>query len=212
MTAATSEEFAQVYWIGGGSGGGKSTIAARLAERFGIALYPTDTTMLTHAEQSTTEEAPQLERFKRMSMDERWLTRDPRDMLESFHWFEGEAFELILRDLRAYPRSKPVLVEGLRLLPHLVAPHLARPTQALWLLPTPEFRAVAFERRGTLWDIAGKTSRPPDALRNLFERDAMFTERLQGELRKLELPSLTVDGQRSFDDTVDLVAAMLELS
>lgn len=200
-----------VYWLGGGSGGGKSTIARRIADEFGMALYDTDTSMAAHAEEASVADAPLIDRFKRMSMDERWLLRSPEEMLASFHWFNGEAFDLILRDLRAYPPGTRVMVEGLRLLPHLVAPQLASPSQALWLLPTQDFRAAAFEARGTMWDIANRTSRPPEALQNLLDRDHLFTRRLEAEVRQLDLPLLIVDGQRSLDDTTRLVTEMMQL-
>lgn len=200
-----------VYWLGGGSGGGKSTIARRIADEFGMAFYDTDTTMATHADEASAADAPLIDQFKRMSMDERWLLRSPQEMLETFHWFNGEAFDLILRDLRAYPPGTRVIVEGLRLLPHLVAPHLVRRSQALWLLPTPDFRAAAFEARGTMWDIANRTSRPPEALQNLLDRDHLFTQRLEVEVRQLDLPLLIVDGQRSLDETTRLVTEMMQL-
>ncbi|MDQ0847247.1 shikimate kinase [Streptomyces sp. V1I6] len=38
-----------VFWIGGGSGAGKSTIARRLADRYGWRLYATDDMMRDHA-------------------------------------------------------------------------------------------------------------------------------------------------------------------
>jgi adenylylsulfate kinase-like enzyme len=38
-----------VYWIGGASGSGKSTIARRLADKHGLRLYSTDEAMGDHA-------------------------------------------------------------------------------------------------------------------------------------------------------------------
>ena len=43
--AALRERLGHVYWIGGGSGAGKSTIARRVAERHGLHLYATDDVM-----------------------------------------------------------------------------------------------------------------------------------------------------------------------
>jgi 2-phosphoglycerate kinase len=37
-----------VYWIGGGSGAGKSTIARRVAGRHGLRVYATDDAMRDH--------------------------------------------------------------------------------------------------------------------------------------------------------------------
>ena len=42
-------------------------------------------------------------------------------MFKTFHWFAGEGFELIVEDLLALPKEQPILVEGFRLLPRLVA-------------------------------------------------------------------------------------------
>src|SRR5262245_7045997 len=64
-----------VRWIGGGSGAGKSTIAARIAARHGLQVYLTDKVMPDHARRSTPEDAPSLSLFKAMDMDERWLNR-----------------------------------------------------------------------------------------------------------------------------------------
>jgi hypothetical protein len=83
-----------------------------------------------------------------MDLDERWVNRSPETMLETFHWFRGEGFGLIVEDLLCLPAETGVIAEGFRLLPHLVKPLLAEPGHAVWLLPTPEFRRTAFDSRG----------------------------------------------------------------
>ncbi|GAA4145763.1 hypothetical protein [Actinomadura keratinilytica] len=182
-----------VYWIGGGSGAGKSTVARRLADRHGWRLYGTDEAMRDHAARTTPANAPSLHEFLAMDMDERWVNRSPEVMLDTFHWFRGEGFHLIVEDLLALPRE-PCVVEGFRLLPHLVRPLLADPDKAVWLLPTPEFRRAAFRSRaapgeGFVW----KTGDPARAERNLAERDHLFTMRLQEEAARLGLRTVRVD-------------------
>ena len=98
-----------------------------------------------------------------------------------------------------------MIAEGFRLLPRLVQPLLAMPGHAVpghavWLLPTPGFRRAAFGSRGSLWEIAGKTSDPERALGNLLERDRMFTERLSEETGRLELRAIEVDTAMTEDD------------
>jgi hypothetical protein len=203
------ESLRHVYWIGGGSGAGKSTVARRLAERHGLRLYPTDDVMGEHAARSAAADTPLLREFAAMTMDERWLNRSPGVMLESFHWYRGEAFSLIVEDLLR--DREPVVVEGFRLLPALVAPLLADPGRAVWLLPTPGFRRAALAARGSLWSIAGRTSDPERALSNLLERDGMFTERLRGEVRALGLQALEVDASTSADAVTERVAAAFGL-
>jgi 2-phosphoglycerate kinase len=197
--AALHHRLGHVYWIGGGTGAGKSTVARRIAARYGLRLYATDDLMSDHTSRSSVEDSPLLSEFLAMDMDERWLNRSPEAMLETFHWFRGEGFGLIVDDLLRLPREPSVIVEGFRLLPHLVKPLVAVPRNAVWLLPTPEFRRAAIEQRGSLWTIAGKTSDPATALRNLLERDRMFTERIYEETRRLNLRVIEVDTNMTED-------------
>ncbi|MFI6348717.1 hypothetical protein [Streptomyces sp. NPDC050560] len=201
-----------VYWTGGGSGAGKSTTARRLADRHGWRRYATDDTMHDHAQRTTPAQAPFLHRFPGMSMDERWVNRSPKVMLETFHWYQGEAFGLIIEDLLRLPREPCVVVEGFRLLPRLVRPLLAAPERAVWLLPTRRFREAAFSGRsapgeGFVW----RTSDPARARHNLAERDAMFTRRLREETRRLRLRAVHVDTGMTEDDLTGEVAAAFRL-
>jgi len=193
MTDGLRAALGHVYWLGGGSGAAKSTIAGQLADRHGLRRSATDDVMADHGGRIAPGDAPFLHAFAAMDMDQRWLLRSPQTMLETFHWFRGEGFGLIVEDLMRLPAEPGVIVEGFRLLPRLVQPLLARPDHAVWLLPTPGFRREAFGRRGSLWTIAGKTSDPQRALDNLLERDAMFTERLRSEASELGLTVIEVD-------------------
>jgi hypothetical protein len=133
-------------------------------------------------------------------------------MLESFHWFQGEGFDLIVEDLRRLPREPRVIVEGFRLLPRLVAPLLTGSAQAVWLLPTPGFRRVAFESRGeSASGFLARTSDPARASSNLLERDRMFTDILRGETARLELPAIEVDGTATEADLARRVTEALGL-
>ncbi len=78
MHTALRARLRHVYWVGGGSGAGKSTIARRLAARHGLRVYATDEVMSEHAERSTPRDAPLLREFLAMDMDERWMNRGVR--------------------------------------------------------------------------------------------------------------------------------------
>ena len=209
--AALRRQLRDVYWIGGGSGAGKSTVARRIASRHGLRLYLTDDVMSDHASRSEPEDAPFLSEFMAMDMDERWVSRSPQTMLETFHWFRGEGFGDIIDDLLRLPAGPPVIAEGFRLLPNLVKPLLDSPDHAVWLLPTPDFRRAAFSIRGSLSEIAGRTSDPAKALDNLLERDRMFTDRLHEKATSLELHIIAVDTTTTEDDLTDRVTEALGL-
>ncbi|HET9111436.1 MAG TPA: hypothetical protein VFN78_11465 [Ktedonobacterales bacterium] len=201
-----------VRWIGGGSGAGKSTIARQLALAHGLRQYSCDATLAAHAARLHPADAPLLQAFLTMDMDERWLNRPPELMLKTFPWFAGEGFDLILDDLLALPQEPLILVEGFRLLPLLVAPLLSAQHQALWLAPTSAFRIAAFERRDFTWEIPNKTSQPERALSNLLMRDQLFTEQMVAEAIGLGLCIIGVDGARSIEAMTRLVAELLDLA
>jgi 2-phosphoglycerate kinase len=209
--AAPAGRLRHVYWIGGGSGAGKTTTAHEIAAQHGLHVYSTDDAMAAHDRRFTAQDAPLLSLFKAMDMDQRWASRSPQAMLDSFHWFRGEVFQPIIDDLLSLPVQRGVIAEGFRLLPHLVKPLLADPAHAVWLLPTAEFRRAAFTSRGTLWDIPRKTSNPEKALHNLLERDRMFTERLRAETAHLGLPAIEVGTTMTSKALTDQVAATLGL-
>ncbi|MFF8695477.1 hypothetical protein ACF08W_25080 [Streptomyces sp. NPDC015144] len=205
-TVALREQLRHVYWIGGGSGAGKSTIARRLADQYGWQLYATDDVMSEHADRTTPEEAPFLHRFMAMDMDERWVNRSPDTMLETFHWFRGEGFGLIVEDLLRLPSEPCVIVEGFRLLPHLVKPLLSVSSQAIWLLPTPEFRHAAIRSRATPGEgFIWKTSDPEQAGRNIAERDHAFVKRLYEETKRLGLRAIEAGTTMTEDDLAERV-------
>src|SRR5262249_974099 len=76
---------------------------ARLADKHGLRLYSTDEATGDHARRWLPEDCPNLAEFVEMSMDQRWVDRSPQTMLETFHWFRGEGFGLIIEDLLALP-------------------------------------------------------------------------------------------------------------
>jgi hypothetical protein len=133
-------------------------------------------------------------------------------MARTFHWFQGEGFDLIVDDLRRLPSDRLVLAEGFRLLPRLVEPHLADRRHAAWLVPTPQFRREAFLRRrapDAFWQATGD---PQRALANLLERDRMFTDALAADAARAGLTLLPVDGTRAPDELAAELALRLGLS
>jgi 2-phosphoglycerate kinase len=209
---ALRKQLQHVYWIGGGSGAGKSTIARRIGAHHGLRVYATDDVMADHACRSTNEDSPLLHRFKAMDMDERWVNRRPKKMLETFHWFQGEGFNLIVEDILRFPREPGIVVEGFRLLPRLVEPLLSVPAHAVWLLPTPDFRqAVVENRRTSASGFLAKTTDPERALRNLLERDRLFTNILREETARLEVPAIEVNAAMTEDDLAKRVTEVFGL-
>lgn len=186
-------------------------MARRLAERFDLPVYSADAAIGVHSRSLSAAEAPLLAEFRRMSMDQRWVRRDTPTMYQTFPWFHGEGFDLLIKDLRAFPVSGVVLAEGFRLLPRLVRPYLANQRHAVWLLPTPQFRRTAFIHRGQRDAFWLRTSDPARALANLLGRDRIFNDAVAADAASNRLTPLVVDGSRSIEDEADDLAARFEL-
>ncbi len=186
-------------------------IATQLAANHMLRLYSCDAMGSEHVRRSNPFDDPLLYSFLAMDMDERWVNRPPSLMLETFHWFQGEGFDLILEHLLAMPEKPPILAEGFRLLPRLVSPLLSRPDQAVWLVPTPEVRRSAFDSRGSTWTIPRNTSKPEKALANLLARDGLFTDDLVKEAAALQLRVIKVDDGLSVSEVTREVADSLGL-
>lgn len=194
-----------VVWIGGGTGAGKSSVATLLAERHGLTRYNYDWhDARDHTERTRPDRHPHRAAFLAMSLDERWVLRTPRDMAISTLAAMVERFEMVIEDLLALPADRPVVADGFGLLPELIAPLIASPRQPVFLLPTPEFRVVALERRG--WGSVDGTSDPGRARENRLARDALLTDHIRGRADALGMVALDVDGSRSLAD----VAAAVE--
>jgi hypothetical protein len=61
------------------------------------------------------------------------------------------------------------------------------------------------------WRFLAKTSDPERALRNLLERDRMFTDILRDETAHLKLPAIEVDVTTTEDDLVNRVTEVFGL-
>jgi hypothetical protein len=195
-----------IRWLGGGPGAGKTTVARLLGERTGVSIYSTDAAISTHGAKLGRIDGPLLDRFRRMSMGERWVLRDPADMYRTSPWFHGEGFELLVEDLHRLPTDRIVLVEGFRLLPGLVRPLLSDSDAAVWLLPTPSFRHAAFAARERSEAFWLRTSDPRRALENLRVRDELFATEIAAAARRAGLSTIAVDGAREADATAAAIA------
>jgi hypothetical protein len=163
----------RLLWFGGMSGVGKSTAAFAVAHRYDLWLYPVDARTYAHAEAMA---APGL----RMTPDELWLERTPEQMADDFEAEARQRFALIVADVAGIPDDgAPVLIEGLQLLPELVA------GPALFLAATSDLQRAVVAARGSLTYSA--THDPECALANRVRRDELLAERLRERADVVEL-------------------------
>jgi len=193
-----------VFWLGGGSGAGKTTLARTIAGRLDLRVYHIDAYGFDHVARMVTGPFPRTQAFNAMTYDDRWL-RAPEVLAEEFLAISRERMPLITDDLDALGTGATILVEGPQLLPNLVAPLLEGEGGALWLLPTESFGRRAVAARNEVVPSA----REAEVIENRYRRDVLIADALREQVAALSLRSVHVDGQRSISATADGLAQAL---
>jgi adenylate kinase family enzyme len=176
---------AHALWIGGPQGSGKSSVAAALAERWGLRLYRVDAQTGVHEERMPSTELGSL------TTDEH---ADPETMLGRFVTTSRHRFRLVLEDLRALPDEPGCVVEGPQLFPTSVSAVLSSADHALFLAPDLDAMRERLTARGP---IGGAS-----------ERDLLIARTFEIEARELRLPTLRVD--RPLDELIEAAAETFE--
>jgi hypothetical protein len=199
---APGARIANVFWLGGGCGSGKTTLARVLVRRLDLRLYPIDGYTYAHAERSKRGGFPLTRASAEMTAEQRWA-RSPAELAEWFAAVAAERLAMVRADLNDLGPGPTIVAEGPQLFPDLIAPLMQTPEHGLWLLPTPEFgqHSVSGRRVGGLTGAAAERRR---------ERDVLLTAMNREQVTRHALPSVDVDGLRSLADTIDMVAERLE--
>jgi len=190
-----------VLWVGGAQWAGKTTVARLLAARYPLVVYAYD---YHDARSHSARARADADRFPAYNAllaaldddpDRVWSDPSPEQMAERELAVFSERFQMVLEDLSALAEATPVLAEGWGLRPDLVAPHLAAPEQAIFLVPTRSFRQSQLDAldRAKRLRVSG-LQEPTRAQRNRVERDLLLSDDVVARASALGLPVLEVDG------------------
>jgi hypothetical protein len=163
-------------WIGGGTGGGKSTTARALAVGHGLRRFAIDSFWYAYDERWAKP---------RKSPDEQWLETPPEVQAAEFEETSRRMMRFALDDLAVLP-DVPTVVEGPQILPDLVPPG----DQAVFLHPTPEWQRAVLSGRSM------PSSDPARALEARLVKDRLYADRVAALAREQGFPVLAMDGDR----------------
>src|SRR6185437_7047915 len=175
-------------WIGGGTGGGKSTTARGLAVGHGLRRFAIDSFWYAYDARWAQP---------RKSPDEQWLETPPDVQAVEFEQTSRRMMGFALDDLAELP-DVPTVVEGPQILPDLVPPG----DQALFLDPTPEFQREVLEQRSM------PSSDPARALEARLVKDRLYADRVAELAHEQGFPVVVVDG---FRDLAGEAESLLEI-
>jgi hypothetical protein len=171
------------YWLGGGTGGGKTTVARALAARYALRRFSLDAFWYAYADDEPAK-----------SPDEQWLETAPEAQALEFEDVSRRMHRRALAEVGGIP----TLVEGPQVQPDLIPPG----DRVVFLVPTPEFQRSVLEPRPM------PSSDPRRALQNRLIKDRIYADRIAARARDQGFPVIDVDGTR---DLVDEVSELLQI-
>ncbi len=213
MIGESSNRLTHVRWIAGGTGAGKTTLTRILARRYDLAIYAGDIAEHDWVARFTPDRHPHAFASLRLSREQRagQSARQRFDRMASRH---GETIEFVVEDLLAMPADRPILADWFGNTPRDLAPLLSWPEQAVFLLPTPEFRRRALGTRFADTDRARATWGDGDharAFANRLARDDLWDAELRRQATEMGLPVIVVDGSWTEDALADDLADRFRL-
>jgi hypothetical protein len=167
----------EALFIGGGTGGGKTTLARALAARHGLRVLHIDSFWYEHAERAG-DVAP--------DPDVQWLVWTPEKQAADFERISRIMLGYVLQDLPALPEQPAVVVEGPQIVPDL----LPDDADAVFLVPTPEFQRRVLSPRPM------PSSDPERALQARLVKDRLYADRVAALARERGFRVVDVDGLR----------------
>jgi hypothetical protein len=170
-------------WIGGGTGGGKTTTARELAVRHGLRRFAIDSFWYAYDARWARP---------RKSPDEQWLETPPEEQAAEFEEVSRRMMGYALADLAELPAA-PTVVEGPQILPDLVPDA----DQAVFLDPSPEWQ------REVLLTRPMPSSDPARALQARLIKDRLYADRVAALARERDFPVLEMDGRRELAAEVE---------
>jgi 2-phosphoglycerate kinase len=203
------QALSHVLWIGGATDTGKTTIAQIMAERYGLQLYHYDRHDLPQLERLA-QTLPRYRAFLDASLDERWVHPEPKDLLQFVLRGFQDRFPLVVEDLLDLAKEPMILAEGFGFTPDLLSPILSSKRQAIWLVPTEDFKRASMERRNKP-SFKDKVSDPERATRNVFVRDMLLAEEMSAQAESRGLTVYEVEGTRSVEEMATLIERHFEL-
>ncbi|MFH8407560.1 hypothetical protein ACH4FX_22620 [Streptomyces sp. NPDC018019] len=213
-TTASAGRLSHVRWIAGGTGAGKSTLAIILARRYGAVIYRGDLAQHTWLPRCSPRQHPHFHAARDEPPGSLWDSRSPDEACGFAQRVVAETFAFEVEDLLAMPTDRPVLVDWFGNLPHQIAPLLTQPDQAVFLLPTPEFRMAALRARRSVpvRSLVSWGGRAPEAtLAKRLARDELWDAEVRRQAAVHGNPVITMDGARPATDLADEVAARFRL-
>jgi 2-phosphoglycerate kinase len=199
-----------IYWLGGSTCAGKTTISNILSEKYGLKVYHCDEHLGKHIEKSNAQEHPNLNRVTKTSWDD--ILSMPVE--EYLKWAIGlfkEEYEMILLDIHKLYDEKPILVEGTGLLPEFFIKEAFDNSHAIWLVADKGFYRKHQSQRREMFEKIKHCSHPESALKNYMSFDLAMGKYILNDVKRLGWSVIEVGNENDIIKNAEAVSSHFKL-
>ena len=198
-----------IYFIGGSPCSGKSTVAEKIADHFGLHYFKVDEFLDDYIQQGKLQGKPICTRIKAMSADETWM-RDPAVQNEEELLCYEEIFEFIWNDLSKLDCD--VITEGAAYLPDLMHAIGIDAKHYINITPTFDFQYSHYKERPWVPYILKDCRDKEQAFENWMQRDGLFADHVRNRAQLLGYHTLITDGSQDTLKTYQTVCELFGLT
>lgn len=189
----------QIYYIGGSTCCGKSTVAEMLAKKYDLKYYKLDDYLDTFTKQMADDGNQLAKKFSSINMNDMWL-RDPKILCNEELQFYRDMYPYAVRHIAGFCGSNKVIAEGAGFLPSLMFNTGINAARYICMVPSREFRLEKYAQRPWIGEYLNGCTDIDTAFANWMERDALFGDAVLAETDKFGYNKLLVDGSKSIQE------------
>ena len=201
----------EIYYIGGSPCSGKSTIAERLAEKYGLQHFRQDDYLEEYIKRGAKAGHDLCKKISEMSNEEMWM-RSPKELWEEEITLYEMIFSNTIIDVLALSKTAAIIAEGAGFMPHLVKQLGVDKTHYVCVTPTREFQLDKYAKREWISIHLRGCTDEKKAFENWMERDVLFGEFVTQAAKELGFPYLVVDGTSSIEENFAMVEEIFRVN
>jgi hypothetical protein len=216
-----AQSLGHVYWLGGATTAGKSTISKRLATDFGMIRYDFDAQRSEHISRVTEDQHPAL--YSRAKQGQggfrELLLKSPEEIAAAATDVYRERLSMVVEDLLAIGGGSPIVADVYFGRTLDTIGQIAYPGRVVFLVPTLEFHRLEYQRRfRENWKpfFRQALEHCPDPEQAFMAGWAQYqidyNQYLREECRMRDLPVLITGGKHTVDESYAAVCDQFGLS
>ena len=199
-----------IYYIGGSTCAGKSSVAEILSKKHDLYYFKTDDFLDRYMQAGARKGYPVCRKTAGMSAEQIWMREPLLQCREEFDIYR-EIFEFVAADLDRIEWKGGIITEGTAYLPELMKQFGVPGSRYIVITPTKEFQVIHYRKRAFVPLVLEGCSDKEKAFRNWMDRDVLFAQEVRRQCHKENYVSVINDGNMDLDELANLVAAHFEL-